>query len=201
MIMCKIYKDVIIIRIIITRCRANPQEAEADEEEHPAEDRPGDHDPVGPRPVGADSADQGRAGDCDWFKDVKPMKHVISEHKSSFPYISKLGKNLDKTFNKDYSSIHFSYNLHQLSMIDLIQDHLIRQGSFTLCETLSAESHVTKEYKLKKYFETITDLQNKITQKDLEPVIEWASLKKDQLRTINSSLLFNLHKQQFIHLV
>jgi hypothetical protein len=96
-----------------------------------------------------------------------------------------MGKNIEKTFTKE--AVHNNVVVFdEKPILQLIQDHLIREGQFDLHDNLAEESGVSGDPSLKKYFTTIQELVKCIDQRNLVPVIEWVQQRKAALDALSS---------------
>ncbi|XP_024362262.1 protein RMD5 homolog isoform X2 [Physcomitrium patens] len=115
--------------------------------------------------------------------------------------MAKYGKVLDKVFNPDivkaYRDVEF--DIHLINQI--IAQHLYRLGLFELGDCLVNEAQEPDAASLKApLYEMYHNLVH-LHVKNLEPALNWARKNRQTLKAKGSSLEFQLHQLQFVHVL
>lgn len=132
-------------------------------------------------------------------KEIDVLTKISTEHKELHVTISKFGKTIDKSFTIDTFKPE-GIPLESNALNEVIAQHFFRQGKFDLGEMFIQESGIKLDSSLKEPFvEMYKILGAMVSQKNLQPAIQWAKSRRNQLSKIQSNLEFNLHKLQYIH--
>lgn len=118
--------------------------------------------------------------------------------------IVKFGKGIDKTFKTDFSSLYASNDFNMEPSSDLNKAlllHLARMGQFDLASIFKNETHISVSTEILNEFAIMYQIVEALKNENLEPAIEWASLKRSTLFERGSDLEFTLHKVQFIRIL
>lgn len=83
----------------------------------------------------------------------------------------------------------------------VICQHFYRQGMLEIAEELSKEAGIKTEEGSKEPFTELNKILDCLRQHDLEPALEWARARRENLEAQNSSLEFKLHRLHFIGLL
>ncbi|CEJ01981.1 hypothetical protein RMCBS344292_16000 [Rhizopus microsporus] len=107
--------------------------------------------------------------------------------------LSKLGKEIDRKFKQDVSVIYHpeAFADKQDLIYRALALHFTRQGQFDLCEEFLNEAEIPIDNELR---DTVEKLRN-----DIEQI--WAEANHDELKKMQSSLEFSLHRMRFIQIL
>eukprot|EP01016_Furgasonia_blochmanni_P038347 TRINITY_DN461_c0_g2_i9.p1 TRINITY_DN461_c0_g2~~TRINITY_DN461_c0_g2_i9.p1 ORF type:complete len:293 (-),score=61.08 TRINITY_DN461_c0_g2_i9:561-1439(-) len=132
---------------------------------------------------------------------TKPMNTILNTHKEYYAYVSKLGKNVDKFFNKELNNNFCDVKFDSQLIDDTISEHLMREGKFEIAQTLQKESGCMIDEIHCEKFRELHQIINEIKKSNLIPAIEWAERNAAKLKHHDSDLLFNFHKMHYVSLV
>ena len=134
----------------------------------------------------------------------KPLIQSQEAHKEFFAYQSKLGKDLDKNFNKSSNSSIFGYDLDHKAQKEGISEYLISEGYFSVDKLLREECNLsTREQSdiIMALRKEINDLLIGLENDDITGIISWAESHTEELQKIDSDLLFQAYRYYFQRLV
>jgi len=129
---------------------------------------------------------------------IKPLDQVTKSHKDYFAYLSKLGKDIDKSFNKDIDKIFKGTNLEGEQINNVIQEHFLREGKFEIQNSLKKELNIQSNPKVEENFHMIHLILEEIKKENIEPALQWALTNEKTLEEIESNLIFNIYQQKFL---
>ena len=126
-------------------------------------------------------------------------KRITDDEKEIYSSLVKFGKVMDRTFKSSTSTNTKEAPISPgLELDKAVLMHLARSGEFDVATKLIEESHVTVPDHLLSEFAHMYGILQYITSKNLNPAIQWAAGKRQELLSRGSNLEFCLHKLQFI---
>ncbi|ODV94982.1 hypothetical protein PACTADRAFT_50818 [Pachysolen tannophilus NRRL Y-2460] len=132
---------------------------------------------------------------------------VTKKEKSINHSIRRYNKTMDKFDSFDIDEIYkykipIEDNQKNKKLIDrAIIMHLLRNGNFTVAQTLQEQTGLMVPKELIDKFKELYDILNSlINESNLDKAIDWCNKNKLELNEVGSDLGFNLHKLKFIKL-
>lgn len=140
---------------------------------------------------------------------LKRSREVTSSlggsHKEIHSSVSKVGKTIDKNFSDKLLSLSKEPTFENSKRMELlnkvINEHFLRQGMLDIAESIAKEAALDIPESAQEPFIEIHRILASLKERNLQPALEWAELRRDLLRQQNSSLEFKLHRLQFIELI
>jgi len=133
--------------------------------------------------------------------EVAPSSQVVAAQKELNTTVSKYGKMLDKAFNPDIAKAHREVEFDSHLINQIIGQHFYRLGLFELGDCFVNESQELDAAALKApLYEMYQNLEH-LREKNLEPALNWARKNRQKLEAKGSSLEFQLHQLQFVHVL
>ncbi|KAI5813083.1 CTLH/CRA C-terminal to lish motif domain-containing protein [Pyronema omphalodes] len=138
----------------------------------------------------------------------KQLEKVHLDHKEIYSGMNRFDKTLNKKFKLSASLTDTDYDVFGQIDKELIDTaigmHLIREGEFEVAETFEKEAGVSilgANSDLKEGFVVMYKIVSAMRMhKDIGPAIKWAEAHASELDQRGSTLLFQLHRLQFIWL-
>lgn len=113
---------------------------------------------------------------------------VAAEHRDLHSSVSKVGKVIDRNFVSDYDSTSrpdvFASPDQQRMLNEVILQHFYRAGQLEIGETLAAEAGIADEQGKKAGKEPFMEMNRileALSNRDLEPALEWANAHRTEL--------------------
>mmetsp|Transcript_17297 Transcript_17297/g.15204 ORF Transcript_17297/g.15204 Transcript_17297/m.15204 type:complete len:126 (-) Transcript_17297:798-1175(-) len=125
---------------------------------------------------------------------MKPLAKILKSHKEYFAYISKAGKDIDKSFSKEHNNIFDSVRLNPHHMNHAIDEHYLRDGRFEIHEAMIDELKLDCHPEIEINFRKMHDILKETKDGNLDPAIEWATSHKEGLEELDSDLIFLLYQ-------
>ena len=162
----------------------------------------GNNDEGGPYMSSAES-DMVKKALCEM---IKTVSEVVKGHKECKMLLWKIGKAVDKSFLPGSISFFPGYSSDELSsLLDIVLEHLARDGRLDICRSLVKESGIEPE------FEAYVEL-NKVVEalkaRDVGPALDWVIKNRDNLdsgcekrNTEQISLELRLHRLKFLDIL
>ena len=162
----------------------------------------GNNDEGGPYMSSAES-DMVKKAMCEM---IKTVSEVVKGHKECRMLLWKIGKAVDKSFLPGSISFFPGYSSDELSsLLDIVLEHLARDGRLDICRSLVKESGIESE------FEAYVEL-NKVVEalkaRDVGPALDWVIKNRDNLdsgcekrNTEQISLELRLHRLKFLDIL
>lgn len=142
----------------------------------------------------------------DLFEDIKhdePLRAVCKEHRETYAYISKLGKEIDNMNTMNPEDLQ-SLKVAQLdeSIIDrVIHEYLMLEGMFDEAEILQLIKKIQCEMvDAKDQFKMIYQVLKSLEDGDVDFALKWVEENSSALKSSNN-LQFNLHKLKILDLL
>ncbi|EEB16344.1 conserved hypothetical protein [Pediculus humanus corporis] len=133
------------------------------------------------------------------------VHRLAADHRDLHSTVSKVGKAIDRNFVSDFASTSKEDVFNGQEKIQLLNQvicqHFYRQGMLEIAEELSKEAGIKTEEGSKEPFTELNKILDCLRQHDLEPALEWARARRENLEAQNSSLEFKLHRLHFIGLL
>ncbi|CAD8056815.1 unnamed protein product [Paramecium sonneborni] len=133
----------------------------------------------------------------DKLQNLKPLTKIKQTNNESYAYISKMGKNMDMLYKKNLQYGQEHIELDKTVLIELIKNHLLRDGEFEAYETLLKESG-SVDSNLHQFFTVTQNIVKDLKERKLDSAIYWAETREK--KSMNY-LLYELLKQKAIQLV
>jgi hypothetical protein len=115
--------------------------------------------------------------------------------------VSKYGKMLDKAFCTDIAKAYREAEFDGHLINEIVAVHFYRQGLFDLGDCFIQETQEPNAMTLKTpFFEMYQNLEQ-LRARNLVPALTWARENRPALQKKGSSLEFQLHQLQFIHVL
>nr|XP_024376959.1 protein RMD5 homolog isoform X2 [Physcomitrium patens] len=115
---------------------------------------------------------------------------------------SKYGKILDKSFNPDIAKAYRDVEFDSHLINQIIVQHFYRLGLFELGDCFAKESQESNAAAaLKTHLYEMYQNLDQLQAKNLEPALNWARKNRQSLEAKGSSLEFQLHQLQFVHVL
>ncbi|KAL1924445.1 uncharacterized protein VTP21DRAFT_4099 [Calcarisporiella thermophila] len=137
-------------------------------------------------------------------KTIKETSAQITDDQKEFhSALSKYGKAIDKKFKQELAvgNNPEAFRGKEDILNRTVAMHLIRQGQFELANSFIQEAHLDIPNELQEQFMEMYHILAALKAKNLEPALNWAKSKHEQLQALGSTLEFDLHKLRFIQLV
>lgn len=119
--------------------------------------------------------------------------------------VAKLGKSVEKHFNVAVEKAWWDRPMDAEALSQVLVQHLLRSGHFTVAERVAADLGVPVDAALKESFTQMHTLVQQLRAFDAEPVLRWASEHRQRVSQHEmpsaSALEFRLHQLQFLALL
>ncbi|ERL93900.1 E3 ubiquitin-protein ligase RMND5A isoform X1 [Dendroctonus ponderosae] len=133
------------------------------------------------------------------------VSRLAIEHRDLHSSVSKVGKSIDRNFTPDFAACSRENVFNNPEKMDIINKvickHYYRQGMHDVADALLKEAHVTVERYEKEPFTEVHHICDSLKNKDLEPLLAWATAHHDSLEAENSPLEFMTHRLKYIELL
>ena len=128
------------------------------------------------------------------IKQLEPLKKVCSEHRESYSFIGRLGKEIDNLFVNDLEDLnaHHAEPLDSSQLDTVLSEYLLSQGLFDQANLISPSFCMQKE-KISKITEMIKCLEQENYELALKIV--------ENIGNPSKQVLFSIHKLKFISLL
>ncbi|XP_066248967.1 E3 ubiquitin-protein ligase RMND5A [Euwallacea similis] len=137
------------------------------------------------------------------IKDVTSC--LTQEHRDLHSSVSKVGKSIDRNFIQDFGACSRDSVFNDPEKVNIINkvicNHYYRQGMHDVADTLVEEAQVSVECYDKEPFTQIHHICESLNNRNLEPLIAWATALHDALEAQNSPLEFMIHRLKYIELL
>ncbi|XP_068710195.1 E3 ubiquitin-protein ligase RMND5A-like [Montipora capricornis] len=139
---------------------------------------------------------------CRKVKDT--VSKVATEHKELHGGISKIGKAIDRNFVVDNTTcsqpgVFDGENATLLN--EVVCEHLLRQGRLDIAEQMTKEANLQLSDSRKEPFTELNRILEACRERNLDPALQWAQGRHEELKLRGSSLEFRLHKLKFLDLL
>jgi hypothetical protein len=133
--------------------------------------------------------------------ELGPSNQVGALQKDVNLAVSKYGKLLDRAFCTDIAKAYREAEFNGHLINEIVAVHFYRQGLFDLGDCFVHETQEPNAMALKTpFFEMYQNLEQ-LRARNLEPVLNWARQNRPALQKKGSSLEFQLHQLQFVHVL
>ncbi|XP_050302874.1 LOW QUALITY PROTEIN: E3 ubiquitin-protein ligase RMND5A [Anthonomus grandis grandis] len=133
------------------------------------------------------------------------VSRLAIEHRDLHSSVSKVGKSIDRNFTQDFTACSKENVFNDSEKLDLINKiickHYYRQGMHCVADTLIKESEVKVEGCEKEPFTELHYICDSIKNRDLDPLLAWATAHRESLEFHNSSLEFMIHRLKYMLLL
>lgn len=133
------------------------------------------------------------------------ISRLATEHRDLHSSVSKVGKSIDRNFVQDFAACSREDVFNSAEKIQIINkiicQHYYRQGMHDIADALADESDINVESHEKEPFTELHHISESLKNKDLEPLLAWATAHHYALEAQNSSLEFMIHKLKYIELL
>lgn len=132
-------------------------------------------------------------------------KNFKKSQQQVYNAVTKLGKSMEKTFRPSILDDESKYGFKDkvipgdYELNKAIAMHMARSGDFDVANTFINEAEISIPDDILNQFANMCVIVQHITSQNLEPAIQWAKEKRNELRMRGSHLEFSLHKVQFIY--
>eukprot|EP01111_Echinosteliopsis_oligospora_P009415 TRINITY_DN2749_c0_g1_i1.p1 TRINITY_DN2749_c0_g1~~TRINITY_DN2749_c0_g1_i1.p1 ORF type:complete len:338 (+),score=65.68 TRINITY_DN2749_c0_g1_i1:194-1207(+) len=132
--------------------------------------------------------------------DTKMPAKIVSDYKDIHAPLSKFGKVIDKSFNKNIEKTKKDVNFDKDTLHSIIAKHLYRTGRFALSDAFCVEAKIESDSMadMKQPLIEMYSILLSLSNRDIGPALEWAKSKEEDLKARGSKLELHLHKMQFI---
>ena len=137
-------------------------------------------------------------------KGLEPLRKVCRQHKESYAYISKLGKSIEQNFlcNPEQMNSHKVEPLQAGLIDEIIHEFLVREGHFQEAELLEKHKGIAAEIiQLKEQFRVIFSVIQSLKEGSISSALQWVEDNCKNLEGVANTLLFNIHKLKYIHIL
>ncbi|KAI9223181.1 CTLH/CRA C-terminal to lish motif domain-containing protein [Blastocladiella britannica] len=129
---------------------------------------------------------------------------IIDSAKDAATVLGKCSKAIDKKFGT--AAVESEWNPHafeqkQETLRVILGQHFVRQGNEELARVFQREAGLNSLETADAQFNDLHHLVHCIRAWDLAPVIAWAQEKRFELRRIDSTLEFDLHRVMYLQLL
>uniref|UniRef100_A0A2P2I2N5 Protein RMD5 homolog B-like n=2 Tax=Hirondellea gigas TaxID=1518452 RepID=A0A2P2I2N5_9CRUS len=127
---------------------------------------------------------------------------ISSKHRELHSVVSKVGKAIDKNFESSFDfmqpNVPFLREETRPMMLEIICNHLCREGMQDIAEQLMTDSHLTLSSEFTDTYKEVNRIVAGLRERNLKPAMEWMSNNRTQLQEKKSCLEFKLHRLAFI---
>ncbi|XP_060523943.1 E3 ubiquitin-protein ligase RMND5A isoform X1 [Cylas formicarius] len=133
------------------------------------------------------------------------ISRLATEHRDLHSTVSKVGKSIDRNFTADFAACSRDDVFNHPEKIQIINkiicQHYYRQGMHDVADVLAMEGEILIEPHEKEPFTEVHHISDSLKNKDLEPLLAWATVHHEALDAQNSSLEFMIHRLKYIELL
>ncbi|KAJ1512209.1 hypothetical protein HMI54_005655 [Coelomomyces lativittatus] len=129
-------------------------------------------------------------------------QQLIDLQKQDTALLNKVSKTIEKKFSS--SDIEWNpkaFEGKESSLLYAIIQHFFREGEFDISQALLKASGLDEVGFQDNQFHRMYEIINDLRHQRLSSAIEWATEHRSQLQQIDSSLLFELHKQAYLQIL
>ncbi|CAG9313289.1 unnamed protein product [Blepharisma stoltei] len=138
------------------------------------------------------------------IKDAEPLRNVCKEHRETYAYISKLGKEIEQngTMNPEDLQCHATTPLDESIINSAIHEYFMREGMFEEADYLQDLKQIQGGIaEAKEQFKMIYQVLKSLEEGNIDYALKWVEDNSQQLKSSSANLQFNLHKLKFLNLL